>query len=196
MLLKISKALALIATLVVVGCTGVNVSTDYDTGRDFSSLKTYAWLEPNQKLVVDPLVDNDLMVGRIQRSVDAELRALGYVKASAAEGADFFVTYHVSAEDKISINSFRSNFGYYPCWGCFGRRGGHGFGGGNDIQVRQYKQGTFMLDVVDPASKQLMWRGVAGKRLTSGSPHQRDDYVQVIVNAILAKFPPGGLGAS
>lgn len=65
-----------------------------------------------------------------------------------------------------------------------------GAGFGNDIYVRQYKQGTFMLDIVDPASRELIWRGVAGKRLNSGTPQERDDYVRGIVSAILAEFPP------
>ncbi len=174
--------------LIVVGCAGIPVSTDYDTHRDYAALKTYAWLTPEKKLIVDPLVDNDLMNKRVQRSVESELAALGYTKAGVDDGADFFVTYHVSAEDKISADSFRGHYGYYPCWrGCFG----YGFGGhDHDVSVRQYKQGTFMIDVIDPASRELMWRGVAGKRLNSGTPAERDDYVRSIVNAILMEFPP------
>ena len=169
----------------ITGCAGIPVSTDYDTSRNFSALKTYSWLDPSKKLVVDPLVDNDLMNRRVRRSADHELMALGYVKASGDEGADFFVSYHVSAEDKLSITSFHNHFGYYPCWGCYG----HGFGHDSDISVRQYKQGTFMLDVIDPATKELMWRGVAGRRLNQGSPDERDAYVAEIVAAILARFP-------
>ena len=187
---------AFIATLVlaVAGCAGISVSTDYDTSRDYGSLKTYAWMTPAKKLITDPLVDNDLMNKRVQRSVESELAALGYVKASGDEGADFFVTYHVSSEDKISVSSFHGHYGYYPCWrGCYG----YGYGGrGSDISVRQYKQGTFMIDVVDPASRELMWRGVAGKRLSSGTPEERNEYVRSIVTAILAKFPPTLFGAT
>ena len=180
---------SLFALLLVVltACSSISVVTDYDTSRDFSSLKTYAWLEPKKKLVIDPLVDNDLMVQRIHRSVDAELKQLGYTQATGDKSADFLITYHVSAEDKISVSSFHGSYGYYPCWhGCIGP----GFGYDPDIYVRQYKQGTFMLDVIDPASDKLMWRGVAGKPLSGGTPGERDDYVQAIVDAILSKFPP------
>lgn len=178
--------------LVVVGlsgCAGISVNTDYDTSRDFAALKHYAWLAPKTKPLIDPLVDNDLMDKRIQRAVEAELQKLGYVRAAGDIGADFLITYHVSAEDRIKVSSFHTNFGYYPCWhpGCVG----YGFGYQPDVHVRQYKEGTFMLDVIDPASQQLMWRGVAGKQLTSGTPQERDEYVRAIVTAILAKFPPG-----
>jgi hypothetical protein len=168
-------------------CAGIQVTTDYDTSRQFSTLTTYAWMEPNKKLIIDPLVDNDLMYKRVQRSVEAELAALGFVKAEGDEGADFFITYHVSAETKLSVTSFHGSYGYYPCWGgCYG----YGYGHGRDISVRQYKQGTFMLDIIDPASSELIWRGVAGRRLSSGTPQERDAYVQEIVSAILAAFPP------
>ena len=179
--------LVAIAIMGLVACGTISVYTDYDTSRDFSTLKTFGWLASKQKLVEDPLVDNDLMAQRIQRAVEAELQTRGYTKASGEESVDFLVTYHVAAEDKISVNSYHTNFGYYPCWhGCYGPAWGYD----SDVYVSQYKQGTFMLDIVDPASEKLMWRGSAGKRLSSGTPEERDAYVRGIVGAILAKFPP------
>jgi hypothetical protein len=188
--MKSFKLLSVAVLLVLtVACAGIPVSTDYDTSRTFSSLKTYAWMTPKKVLIIDPLVDNDLMNRRVQRAVERRLAALGFSKASEQQGADFFITYHVSAEDRISVSNFHSSFGYYPCWnGCYGP--GFGSVGMNDVSVRHYKQGTFMLDVVDPASSELMWRGIAGKRLASGTPQERDAYVDSIVDAILAKFPP------
>lgn len=178
-------AVALLAGL--VACSGIAVNSDYDTSRQFTDLKLYAWMEPKQKLIVDPLVDNDLMNRRVQNAVEASLSSRGFSKAKPGQAADFMVTYHVSAEDKLSVDSFHSRFGYYPCWrGCFGF--GHEFD--RDISIRQYKQGTFMLDVIDPASSELIWRGVAGQRLNQGTPAERTAYVQNIVAAILDKFPP------
>jgi hypothetical protein len=167
----------------LVACSSVQVTTDYDTSRQFKTLNTYAWVEPNKKLIIDPLVDNDLMNNRVQRSLELALAAQGFVKAEGDKGADFFITYHVSSETKLSVSSFHGNYGYYPCWGnCYNR--------GRDISVRQYKQGTFMLDIIDPATTELIWRGVAGRRLSSGTPQERDAYVREMVSAILAAFPP------
>lgn len=175
-----------IALVSLAACTGIKVTTDYDTSRDMVALKTYAWMVPKSKLILDPLVDNDLMNQRVRRSVEKQLRAQGFTKADSGEGADFFITYHVSSETKISVSSFHSHYGYYP----YGFGYGHGYGHGNDVSVRQYKEGTFMLDVVDPASEKLVWRGIAGRRLSTGTPQERDVYVEEIVTAILAKFPP------
>jgi Domain of unknown function (DUF4136) len=183
------KATIALSLLSLVACTGLSVSTDFDTNKDFSSMRTYAWLEPEKKLITNPLVENDLMDRRIKRAVARQLVMQGYTPATGDQGADFLVSYYVTAEDKLSINSFRSRYGYYPCWhGCFGR--GHGGGFGDDLTVRQYKQGTFMLDMINPATKELMWRGVAGKRLSKGSPEERDEYVDGIITSILEEFPP------
>ncbi|MEH6556634.1 MAG: DUF4136 domain-containing protein [Oceanicoccus sp.] len=183
---RYSVVLLLMLAVSLAGCTGIPVSTDYDTSREFPSLSTYAWMVPKQKLVEDPTVDNDLMNNRVMRAVDSELFARGFEKASGDASADFLITYHVSAENRQSVSSFHGSYGYYPCWqNCYQ------VGFRNDTYIRYYKQGTFMIDVIDPASSALIWRGIAGRRLTADTPQERDSYVNEIVAAILAEFPPG-----
>lgn len=176
----------------LVACSTITVNTDFDIERDFNNLSTYAWMEPKREFSKDPLVDNDLMNKRVRRAVENQLASLGFVKAEGDNGADFFITYHVSAETRFSISSYHSNFGYYPfCWNsCYGHGHRYGYDREHDISVRQYKQGTFMLDVIEPATSELIWRGVAGRRLNNGTPQQRDIYIDEIVTAILAQFPP------
>lgn len=177
---------------VLAACSSIPVSTDYDTSRDFSALKTYTWMEPKARVIIDPLVDNDLMAARIRKSVDEHMASRGYVKATGDTAADFHITYQVGSKEKLDVQSYHTTFGYYPCWGCYGP----GFGG-SDIYVRQYTEGSFMLDVIDPASQQLIWRGVAARRLQgSGTPQERDLFISEVVSAILADFPPGGVANS
>ncbi|MCP4466466.1 MAG: DUF4136 domain-containing protein [Halieaceae bacterium] len=181
------KFLTLVLLASLAACSGIPVSTDYDTSQNFSQLKTYAWIKPKKKLLIDPLVDNDLMDNRIHRAVEQRLAAQGFQKATGDEGADFFVSYYVSAQEKISVSSFQSSYGYYPCWGpCYGPAYS------NDVWIRQYTEGTFMIDIIDPASDQLMWRGIADRRLSpSATPQECDLMVDSIVDAILSRFPPG-----
>lgn len=186
---SIKMWVGLLGLLSLAACSSIQVNTDYDTSRQYSALKTYAWMKPKQEVVIDPLVNNDLMQRRVERAVERSLAAQGFVKATGEQSADFLVTYYVSAETKLSVTNFHSDFGYYPCWGgCY--RYGFGYGMNQDISVRQYKVGTFMLDIIDPATSELMWRGAAGKQLSTGTPEERDTYVTEIISAILAKFPP------
>ncbi len=46
--------------MLLASCRGIPVSTDYEPERDYSALKTYAWKEPMRKIIIDPLLDNDL----------------------------------------------------------------------------------------------------------------------------------------
>jgi hypothetical protein len=175
--------------MLLASCRGIPVSTDYEPERDYSALKTYAWKEPMRKIIIDPLLDTDLMSDRIHRAVEARLTALGFSKALADEGADFFITFNISSAERFSVNSFHSHFGYRSCWNCSGFGG---FGGGQDITVRQYTLGALMLDVIDPASERLIWRGVGEKRIPRfKTPQERDLYIAEIVQAILDHFPPG-----
>lgn len=180
------RALLIIAALSLVACGGIPVSTDYDTARQFSQLSTYAWMTPKEKLIIDPLVDNDLTNKRVERAVESQLAARGFQKAIGGQSADFLVTYHVSAETKQTVSNFHGHYGYYPCWrGCYSYGGLH-----SDVYTREYKEGTFMIDVIDPASSELIWRGISGRRLSSKTPQERDAFIRETVAAILAEFPP------
>lgn len=186
---KFAVLVILSCSALLVACIGIPVATDYNTKHDFASVKTYAWLEPKQKLIIDPLVDNDLMAGRIRHAVEQQMAAKGLTKATGDTGADVFVSFHVSAKEKISVSSYHSNFGYYPYYG-YPYSGGYGYGGPS-VDVRQYTAGSFIIDVVDPASRHLLWRGVSERRLKEkGTPQERDLYVNETISAILAQFPP------
>jgi hypothetical protein len=175
--------------MLLASCRGIPVSTDYEPERDYSALKTYAWKEPMRKIIIDPLLDNDLMSDRIHRQVDARLTVLGYSKASVDEGADFFITFNITSAEKISVDSYYGHYGYHSCWNCYG--GYDGFGRGRDLTVRQYTLGALMLDVIDPATERLIWRGVGEKRIPRfKTPQERDLYIAEIVQAILDRFPP------
>ena len=197
---KITFIFGPLMVLLLTACAGVGVDTDYQTSYDFSGLKTYSWLEPADKTVVDPLVDNDLMKSRVQSAVNNQLSAQGYQLAAGDDAVDFLVSYHVKAEDKLKVRDYNLSvgFGYRHCnGGCFGIWGNrynpfHHFGRDRDIDLQQYKEGVFFIDIVEPATKKLIWRGVAGKRLSTGTPEERDEYVSQLVSAILLKFPPSG----
>ena len=167
----------LIAILILggAGCSSVSVSTDYDPQTDFSRLKTYDWM-PGRP----PLGSDTLTSSRIQRAVDDGLRARGYVKASRP---DFHVAYQVSVGQRVeSIPS--SDYAY-------GWRRSYSMSGGTE--VRTYDEGTLILDVVDPASKTLLWRGTARSVVEPGlMPEEREAKIREAVEKLLEEFPPGG----
>lgn len=138
--------------LLLSGCGSV-VITDYDENYNFSNLKVYAWVEHADKPGQDPLVDNDLMYGRIIDAVDAQLINRGFKLAEQGESADFFVGFHIKAEEKFHITSFDSWYTESACWPhcySYNRFPNHRR---DDVELWQYKQGVFMVDVIEPASE-------------------------------------------
>lgn len=194
-------ALVVLSAVALAACTGIPVSTDYQQGWQLQSGASYGWLDPSEKAPRDPIVDNDLVRQRIKGAVDDALRARGLQQGEAAT-ADYLVAYHIAQEERVDIDTFHSWYGYYPCWGCygyghFGPRMGYydpwGYGPGRDIWVREYTQGTLVIDVVDASTRQLVWRGQSVRRLPRlETPAERNAFIRETVNAIFAKFPAQG----
>ncbi len=182
--------LLLFTASLLVACTGVPVNSDWDPGYNYAAIGSYAWVPAAKGNDADPWSRNDLVDARITAAVDAQLIARGWTKAASPAKADVLVNYFLGVKDKVDVQSFHRHFGYYPCFRCYHP---HHFGHfhDHDVWVREYQQGTLMLDMVDPASKRLIWRGVSERRLPSFEhPEERRLYIVETVNAILAQFPP------
>lgn len=182
---------AVLATAAVLNaCGGIPVSTDYNPDWQLKTPSSYAWLARPGRVVSDTLVDNDLVARRIQRAVNEQLDARGLNNAASEQQADLLVTYHVGEEEKMDVSTFRSNFGYYPCWRCYGP-GYYGAGFDSDVWVSYYTQGKLVIDLIDAKTKELVWRGIANRRVPSfKTPVERDAYIRETVAAIFKNFPP------
>lgn len=188
----------LLVSAALVACSGVPVNTDYNPDYAYSAVSSYAWLpkpEPQGSAKSVELY-NDLSHQRVTAAVDQQFRARGIERVDDPSDASVLVTYHLGLEDKIRIDSFGSwysHFGYYPCYHCVGRPGfGAPYFHDDDLWVRNYTENTLIIDLIDPATKQLLWRGTAKRNQPRlESPEERRLYVLETVKAILDRFPPG-----
>lgn len=177
----------LVFSALALACSGIRVDHDYDPSADFGQLRTWSW-HPHAGKSRDPRLDNALLDSRIRKAVETELAAKGYTLLVAGE-PDFQVTYHLSVEGKLQVDTVYRD---YPR-GSYGRvgyrRGGWGY---TETRVREYDEGTLLIDVLQAESGALLWRGsgVATVREQS-SPDERTKRINTAVNKILAKFPPG-----
>jgi hypothetical protein len=180
----LKSAALLMAAMVLNACGAIPVSTDYDPGWQMPANASYAWIK-RPSAHVDPMIDNDLVAGRVRRAVDDQLEGKG-VRAAASEAeASLLITYHIGEEEKLDISTFHSNFGYYPCWGCYGP------GFDSEVWVNQYTEGKLVIDMIDAHTKQLVWRGIASRRVPNfKTPVERDTYMRETIAAIFQKFPP------
>ena len=167
--------LLLLAVVAAAACSQFRERVEYDPGADFARLHTYAWLplsevDPADQRVLDRYIDR-----RIREAVARTLGAKGY--APAGGGApDFLLNYRVSSGGRTA-----APLGYYPgSW--YVQRHAH---------QETYDEGTLLIDVVDGATRTMIWRGAASTRLL---PHisleRRVKRVDAAVAHILADFPP------
>jgi hypothetical protein len=63
--------------------------------------------------------------------------------------------------------------------------------GGPQTYAYDYDEGTLLIDVADPATMQLLWRGSAtGVVDPQASPEKRELRINDAVERMLADFPP------
>jgi hypothetical protein len=93
---------------------------------------------------------------------------------------DFYVAYHLGIKDMMKGASTQNYIGDYV----------HGtFTTISDI--RPYKEGTLLIDIVDATSQQLVWRGSALTEVDPGmTPEERNKRISNIVHAMFVHFPP------
>jgi hypothetical protein len=178
-------SIALAAALLQFGCA-VAVRTDFDHGADLSNYETFDWIAPPQRASSDaqldsqdPFSSNSLLDKRIRAAVERELDARGFRKSEGTD-SDIRLNYHVIFSDKLVASG--TDFGYLD------RYHYGGFSTGFNYSVRQYKEGTIIIDVVDRATDQLVWRGWVASRNNDGNYDETE--ISYAVKKILERFPP------
>lgn len=175
------------AILAVVGCSGIRVSQDYDPVTDFASLKTFRWAADTQVGTGDARIDNPLRNSRIRSAVERLLQDKGYVLATE-KGPSFLVRYQYDLRRQIESDGTAGGFGFGV--GSYGRHGGIGIGTGNNVS--EYDEGALVIDMVDPDSEALLWRGTGTQRFMEyADPEKTIEDINALVEKILAQFPPG-----
>ena len=170
--------------MLTAACASVSVNTDYNSEAisSMSAYQGYAWLPHPQG--GDTRANNDLVATRVVNAVDEALAASGYRKAQ--QDADFLVGWHLSLEGKIDVTTVNRYYGYG-----YGRWRGGAVVVGQTTSVREYDEGTLIIDIVDAASNELVWRGTAqGEIKANATGEQRSERVRSVVQQILEDFPP------
>jgi len=170
---RVLLAVAALALLMTGACGGpsVSINYDYDQSYDFSNMKNYAYLPIKSIGTV-----SELRVRRFIDAVNNELKNQGYVLTT--DNPDFLIALHSATQQKTDINSW--GYGY-----------GGWYGGYRDIDVSHYTEGTIFVDIVDPQTRNLVWRGTAQSEVDpSASADEQNRLFAQIATRLFANFPP------
>ncbi len=182
------------ASLTLLACEPcMKISIRAEPSADFTQLSTYQWWNQTPQIEGETETDPDWLNGQIRSSIDSRLTNNGYVKApDSASEVDFLVGYHAAVEHKFTETQVNHRYGFprdrSPAYDLTTR--------GIDTMhpktvTFEYDVGTLMIDVIDPQTQQVIWRGSAQSEVhLSKSNDQKRAKIEQAVTKILERFPP------
>jgi hypothetical protein len=139
------------------------------------------------------MLDNSITNRALRDDLAQSFQSRGYTQVGR-QSADFVVAYYAGTKAKFDTTYWGPTID--PGWrySYWGRRSwawpyyGGGYSGGPSMSVSEYTQGQVIVDVTDPRTSQLLWRG-QGIEPVSNDPVKYTSALQGVVNGIVAKFP-------
>jgi hypothetical protein len=181
--------LAAVVTAAVFATTGcapaVHVRTVANPQASLASLQTFRILptpvrrsEPAPISDIDPMRKNSPMNRALRDDLTRAFERRGYSADTA--NPTFAVAYYASAWDRLDVTVWDYGYPYSGGWTFVHDE--------PENRATEYTQGTVIVDVVDPRSGQVLWRG-RGVSKVSDNPKAYRRELEKTVAAIVDKFP-------
>ena len=133
---------------------------DFNPGINFEQFKTFAYLGGVNQLVMLQL-NPDLINERVHRTVAQQLTAKGMREVKSTENPDLVVRYWATSTKDADVSMVTVVGIYEPFIGSY-----WGFWYTN-ITATTQRQGTLLVDLIDPKKKDLAWRIYIIRRITN-----------------------------
>lgn len=180
--------LAISMALGAAGCVGVAVETAYDRKVRFDRYDSFAMMLPNKPVQTSADM-NPFTMQRLRQLTYIALSARGLESTDKAN-ADLLVSVLAGSKSRVQVYS-RNLFvggpyygGYGPYYGGYGAfYGGPGWG----YDVREYEEIVVAIDLIDPKTNAVVWRGKGSRRIRGALS---DEEMQTIVQSIVSRYPP------
>jgi len=132
---------ALAAALLTASCAPLMVTAIQQQTFELSQYRTYAWAAADGAVPGDPRLDNNPFFHQhVHAAIDRELQAHGFEPAPSMP--DLRVHYYASATQRIHIRG--NDTATTICQGC---------------AAQVYDEGTLVIDLTDPDTGAVVWRG-------------------------------------
>src|ERR1700747_3176461 len=136
---------------------------------DFSKYRTYKWVN------IGGAHPDQIMDAEIKQSVESQLASKGMTKTDS-DKADLYIGYQSSVHQET----------HWDAWGS--RAFGMGMGSWTSSTI---SVGTLVLDMYDPASKELVWTGSATKTIDPSANHEKNiKNLNKSMAKLLKNYPP------
>ncbi len=170
-----AKVVVILAVVLIVSIAtiGQDVRSNHMPGTNFEKYHTYKWV--NVESAPHP---NQILDAQIKQSIDAQLALEGLTKTDS-DKADLYLSYQIALGQERQWNAY----------GTGGIRwGGMGMGSATSSTVTN---GSLVLDMYDPTTKELVWTGSATKAInTSGDQKKIQKNLDKAMRKLLKNYPP------
>jgi hypothetical protein len=185
---------------VAAGCArqGIKVKTVETPGANITQYRTFRVLPPPARRAdapalpqSDPMLDNSITNQALRQDLQQAFVARGY--SPATQSPDFLVAIYAGTKEKFNTTYWDPGpFYRYGYWGFRDRWAWPYYGWApTERQVQEYTQGTVVIDVIDPATNQLVWRGQGTANVNNAPPQYIKEAAEA-VDKVVSKFPAAG----
>ena len=168
---RLTNVVLLIVLVPFVAAAGIaqKINIQFDQNVDFSAYKTFA-IRNGQLNSRNPALNSELVKKQIEGEIVKNLSARGLTQAD--DRADLNVFYHFGSARKTEIEAYPAG------WRGWGTR---------YVRV-PYAEGTLVIDLRDPSSHSLVWRGISSEE--KDDPSKIQGKLNDMVKKSLEKYPP------
>jgi Domain of unknown function (DUF4136) len=165
-----------LASLTLPATFAQKVKVEYDKKNDFNRFKTYNWARKNDEYL------RPFLAAVVIGATDHNLQAKGLKKVES--GGDLVVNPYGSLDTEMSVVGTPDVYYFPPIYGGPWWGQPYFYSPGTSTATI-LKKGMLVIDLADPHSKQLQWRGIATAHLDAT---QKEKSLQVIEKAVAKMF--------
>jgi uncharacterized protein YuzB (UPF0349 family) len=158
----------------LAGCAAAPAThVEKDPQANLHAYKTFSFYEPAGAGTSYASITGN----RLKQATREQMQRLGY--AYVESNPDLRVNILLRVQDHQVIRSTP------PAVGRFGYRGWVSYA----VETVHYREGTLAIDLVDTRRNSMVWRGVAGDRITRGEMKNSGVAIDAAVRDLFAQFP-------
>jgi hypothetical protein len=176
------KLFITVSILLVVGSVAaakMKAHVGYDQNADFSAIQTFAYFETLDTSVIDSAPPVHEMIKLL---IIKQLQDGGMTWVDKDENPDVYVTYHTDQDQAMKMNvtlyhySYSAGWWWSPLWG-------------SGMDVSAWSQGTLVVDIWNPKTEELVWRGaVVGVVPEDPSPKKAQKTIEKALDLMGKEF--------
>jgi hypothetical protein len=167
--MKQALLILVLGLLSTSGAWAQKVTVEFDRTVDFSKYKTFA-IREGQLNSKNPALNSELFKKQIEGDIAHDLTAKGLTQVSGQ--SDLNVRYTFGQARKVEVETYPAG------WYGLGTRA---------VRV-PYAEGTLVIDLRDPTTRALVWRGVSSEEKTDAA--KIEGKIDDMVKKSIDKYPP------